>query len=226
MVLLPLPLLAALVLQANAPLDTARVDFATLPDTVAKGASVAPAASVPANRTAAVTSAIPTTRRLYLHPIFTAVSILGGDVVYLPVTYEQSLRPGRSFAIQPMVVFGSIPASDDNPTIDIFQVSAISQLRFYVNGEVPKRFYVAPALALGYMNLETDGNWRYTSGYLRGLIVGGAVYLGWTFDEGVVPCDLNIGLGGQSVLGESRNVRGYQGVKPLLDLNLGFGFRL
>lgn len=220
--LLSLALLAAFAVQAKAPLDTARVDF----DAVGTAPSVAAPASLPGTPTALESSEIPTTRRLYLHPILTAISVASGEVAMVPVTYEQSLRPGRSFAIQPMVMFGSLSATDDNPPIDLFQVSVISQLRFYVNGKVPKRFYLAPALAVGYISNESDGSWKYSSGYARGMIAGIAGFLGWTFDEGMLPCDLNLGVGVQKVFGKSRGVRNFGELRPLLDLNLGLGFRL
>lgn len=222
-VILPIIAFAASTLFAKSPSDTTRVDFAALSDTATSVPATAPRATVPET---AIAQEVPTTRRLYLHPILTGLSILSGEMVILPVTYEQSFAPGRSFAIQPTVMFGSLSATDDNPPIDLFQVSAISQLRIYVNGEVPKRFYLAPALAVGYLSLESDGNWEYASGYARGMVVGIAGFLGWTFDEGMLPCDLNLGVGMQTVFGESRNVRGFDEPKPLLDFNLGLGFRL
>lgn len=226
MVLLSIPLLAALALQANSSPDTERGDSATVSESVEAGASITAATSGPAAKSAADQDEQPRIQRLYLHPILTLASLASGEVLFFPVTYERSLRPGRSFAIQPMLLIGGLSATDDNPPIDVFQITAMSQLRFYVNGEVPKRFYLAPALALGYANLESDGDWRFSSGYLRGLILGGAAYLGWTFDGGRIPCDLNFGMGAQTILGESKNVRGLQTVEPLVDLNLGFGFHL
>lgn len=222
-VFLPIIAFAASTMFAKSPSDTTRVDFAVLPDTAKSLPATTPPATSPEK---AVAEEAPATRRLYLHPILTGLSILSGEMVILPVTYERSFAPGRSFALQPTVMFGSLSATDDNPPMDVFQATAISQLRFYLNGKVPKRIYVAPALALGYLSNESEGNSKYASGYARGMVAGIAGFVGWTFDEGMLPCDLNFGVGIQKVFGESRNVRNFDGARPLLDLNLGLGFRL
>lgn len=168
------------------------------------------------------------TSALYVHPVGIAVLAAAGvPTVYL--TYEREVAAARSLTLQPFVGGGSFKNSGDAVSTDVTQFGSILSYRFYFNGAEPKGWYAAPATGLCYMSLEQESHsagWftvpRRSGSATQFVALG---YIGHRSRNEGFTWFWDFGLGAQAI-STSGDVKAEQSTGPMIDMNLGLGFRL
>lgn len=174
-------------------------------------------------------------RAIYAHPAMTVISALGASSgaipLILPVTYEREMGDGKSWTVQPTLVFGSLKQTainnEEAPKLSVFELRLLGTQRNYFNGNVSEGWYWAPAVSLGYARISQpfkQGRYGYWSAVdINGYGAGALAYVGWRGKWSELTMYVDGGLGGQYISLSGTGNQSYAKSGVAFDLNIGMG---